>query len=199
MNTNKFILGLLFTIACLGLLYWVSTSPKTEPTTPATADLETEAGSTTSDYTGLTTAQAVARAESNDVLFRVVEIDGEPQMVTEDFRPGRINATVENDVVVSYTVEGSESGAMDNPYFQDNQLDGDMIDAQTPSNGTDSNTNDAIIGMTTAEAEAYAEANDVMFRIGAIDGEFLPVTMDYRPGRITAEIEDDIVTGYTVE
>jgi len=59
--------------------------------------------------------------------------------------------------------------------------------------------NQAIIGMRTAEAKAYAAANNIMFRVGINDGEFLALTMDYRPGRITAEIEGGIVTGYSVE
>ncbi|QSH39312.1 hypothetical protein JXR01_03355 [Candidatus Kaiserbacteria bacterium] len=55
------------------------------------------------------------------------------------------------------------------------------------------------IGMTEAEASAYAEANNVRFRVGKIDGEGLAVTADFVIGRITAEIEDGIVVGYTVE
>jgi hypothetical protein len=58
---------------------------------------------------------------------------------------------------------------------------------------------DASVGMSQADAEAYAAENNVSFRIGRIDGEYLPVTMDYRPGRITAEIEDGIVVEYSVE
>lgn len=57
----------------------------------------------------------------------------------------------------------------------------------------------ALIGLSVDEAKAYAAANNTDFRIGSIDGEFLPVTMDYRPGRITASIEKDIVVSYTVE
>jgi hypothetical protein len=58
---------------------------------------------------------------------------------------------------------------------------------------------DEIIGLSEIEAAAYADTQDVLFRVGSRDGEFLPVTMDLRPGRITAEIEKDRVTGYTVE
>lgn len=123
----------------------------------------------------MTTTEAVAYAEANDILFRIVEIDGEPQPTTEDYRPGRINASVENDVVVSYTVEGEE-------VVED-----------------DAGPHDSIIGLTQVEAETYAEANDVAFRIGRIDDEFLPMTMDYRVGRITAEIEDKVVVDYSVE
>ena len=64
---------------------------------------------------------------------------------------------------------------------------------------TEPGTHDVIIGLTTGEAEAYAETTGVAFRIGMIDGESLPVTMDYRIGRITAEVEKDVVTGYSVE
>jgi heat shock protein HslJ len=58
---------------------------------------------------------------------------------------------------------------------------------------------DEIIGMTEDEAAAYAEINKLPFRIGTIDGEGRPVTADFRPGRITAELEGGVVTGYTVE
>lgn len=58
---------------------------------------------------------------------------------------------------------------------------------------------DTILGLTTEEAKAYATATGVDFRLGMIDGEPLPVTMDYRIGRITAEVKNDVVTGYSVE
>ena len=64
---------------------------------------------------------------------------------------------------------------------------------------TEPGSNDAIIGMSTDEAEAYAKAAGVNFRLGMIDGEALAVTMDYLVGRITAEVEDDVVVSYTVE
>ncbi len=59
----------------------------------------------TPDYIGLTTAEAREQAEVNGVMFRLVEIDGEPQAVTMDLQAGRINATVENDIVVKYHIE----------------------------------------------------------------------------------------------
>jgi hypothetical protein len=39
-------------------------------------------------------------------MFRIVEEDGEFMAVTMDFRPGRINATVEDGLVVSVDIEG---------------------------------------------------------------------------------------------
>lgn len=139
-------------------------SPVIEPVASAAAAL-----------IGMTTSDATAYAKANDIIFRVVKIDNESQLVTEDYRPGRINASVENDVVVNYTVEGEEVAE------------------------EDAGLHDDIIGMTQIEAEAYAEANEVDFRIGRIDDEFLPVTMDYRIGRITAEIENEVVVHYSVE
>ena len=136
----------------------------------------------TKSYIGMTTIEAAAYADSKDILFRVVEIDGEPQATTKDYREGRINAVVEKDIVTSYTVEGLETQPVEGPATEE------VAD-----------THEAIIGMTLTEARVYAEANDVMFRLGMIDGEPQAVTMDYRPGRITAEVEDDIITSYTTE
>lgn len=135
----------------------------------------------TGDYTGLTVAQAEEIAEARKEQFRVVEIDGEMQPTTRDFQEGRINASVETGVVTSFTVE-----SMDNPNI------GEAME-------TDEGADDTIIGLTTAEAEVYAENNNVDFRVGTIDGESRPVTLDFRPGRITAEVENDVVVRYTVE
>jgi len=55
------------------------------------------------------------------------------------------------------------------------------------------------VGMTTSEAQAAAKENGVPFRIGMLDGDLHLVTLDYRPGRITAEVENDIVVNYSVE
>jgi len=198
MNYKKIFLAFIILVAAVGLFFLITIEP--EPEESVLTDEEVEMiENTESDYVGLTSVQAVALAQANGVMFRVAEIDGQAMPVTEDYRPGRISAVIENNIVVNYTVEGSESATMDNPYFQENQLDGDMIDTQPPVSETEPTSNDVIIGMTTAEAEAYAKANGVMFRVGAIDGEFLPVTMDYRVGRITASITDGIVTDYSVE
>jgi len=58
---------------------------------------------------------------------------------------------------------------------------------------------DVIIGMTIAEVEVYAAEQAVPFRLGYKDGEYLAVTMDYRPGRITASVENGVVFDYSVE
>lgn len=129
---------------------------------------------------GKTVPEAEAYAQNEDVLFRVVEIDGVEQPTTRDFQEGRISATVEDGVVTDYSVET-------------------IISDPEENNEAGSSTHDAIIGMTVPEAETYAKAKGVDFRVGTIDGEGMPVTLDFRPGRITAETKGGVVIDYTVE
>ena len=60
------------------------------------------------DLIGMEVNQAQALAEEANVLFRVVEIDGEPQIVTKDYRIGRINASTEASIVTEVRIEGDE-------------------------------------------------------------------------------------------
>jgi hypothetical protein len=185
MNNKNIFWGLIILGVGFGLFLLLTTEPVPDEgaQTPATAP-----AATPTDYVGLTTTQAVILAQTNEVMFRLVEIDGQPQPVTKDLHPGRINAVVENEIVVSYTVEASNSPVVE-------PIDIPVEPAPEPK----PTGNDAIIGMTTAEAQTYTKANDIMFRVGTIDGEGQAVTEDYRPGRITAETKNDIVIGYTVE
>jgi hypothetical protein len=57
------------------------------------------------DYLGLTEVEAEALAEQRDVPFRIGEKDGEMYMVTMDYVIGRITATIENWIVVDYSIE----------------------------------------------------------------------------------------------
>lgn len=139
-----------------------------------------ENNTATEDYIGMNTTDAETKAKSAGVMFRVVMIDGQPQPTTRDFREGRINATVINGTVTEYFVE-TNSPIVNN------------------TSDAEKTTNDAIIGMTTENAELYAESQNVDFRVGTADGEPQPVTLDYRSGRITAETVNDVVVGYTVE
>lgn len=68
----------------------------------------TDSMTETDSYVGMSEEEAQLRADENDVMFRVVERDGEPLPMTMDYRPGRINATVENGLIVDYYVEGGE-------------------------------------------------------------------------------------------
>ncbi len=58
------------------------------------------------DYINMPVKEAQTLAESQGVPFRVVIEDGEGLPATLDYRPGRINATVANGLVVSYETEG---------------------------------------------------------------------------------------------
>ncbi|MBY0538067.1 hypothetical protein K2P47_01560 [Patescibacteria group bacterium] len=132
------------------------------------------------DYVGMTVVEAQAKADADGVPFRVVIEDGQPQPITKDIREGRINATVANGVVTEYSVES-------------------MTPPVEETNVPASTTVSTIIGMTTAEAEAYATTQNVPFRVVMRDGESLPVTMDLRPGRINAVVEAGLVVSYTIE
>lgn len=230
MNNSQIWIALLAVMLLVGLVFYTEvsapsnndenttvTTPVPDTTTPAPTPDDTDptpdpdttnpAPDTPSDYIGLTEAEAEALAAANDVMFRVVERDGEMLPTTRDYRPGRINATVDDGMVTRYLVEGElEPVEATTPSDSNKQGDPDANkydfgDPVTPPEETEeaAGEHDAIIGMSEDDAETYAEANDVTFRVGFRDGEPLALTMDYRPGRITAQIEDGVVTGYTVE
>lgn len=50
-------------------------------------------------YIGLSEPQAVDRAEAGNLVYRVVERNGEQFPVTQDFNPDRINFTISSDEV----------------------------------------------------------------------------------------------------
>ena len=57
----------------------------------------------------------------------------------------------------------------------------------------------SVIGLSVEEASSTASANNVPFRVGSIDGEPQAVTFDFVKGRITASVENDVVTNISVE
>lgn len=61
------------------------------------------------EYVGLTEQAALDKAKSNNKAARVVERDGEPQSMTMDYMPGRLNLSVKDGKVYKVQVEGSES------------------------------------------------------------------------------------------
>jgi hypothetical protein len=208
---NKNIAVLLIVVVALGGFFFFMNNEVAAPTpilTPEPAPAETDTATEGSDYVGMTVVEAESAAGANSTILRVVKIDGEPQMVTEDYRIGRINAVVADGVVISYSIEGEnvaekpvveKTDGHTNPYFTDNDMHGDMMTVQNPPEDTNPNNHDEIIGMTTTSAKEYANTNEVDYRIGKVDGEAQMVTSDFRPGRITASIEKGVVVGYTVE
>ncbi len=50
-------------------------------------------------------------------------------------------------------------------------------------------------GMAEAQAAAFAESNGYSLRVGSVDGQPRPVTMDYRPDRFTVSLMNGVVVG----
>lgn len=61
---------------------------------------------TPSTYIGMSVEDATQLFEWNTSMFRVVNIDWEPQMTTKDYRVGRVNATTVDGVVTDFYIEG---------------------------------------------------------------------------------------------
>lgn len=57
------------------------------------------------EYIWLTEQEAINLAGARGDIFRVVSIDGEPQMATMDYRPGRINASIIDGRVSEFYIE----------------------------------------------------------------------------------------------
>lgn len=55
------------------------------------------------------------------------------------------------------------------------------------------------VGMTVEEAESLASEQNIAFRVVMRDGQSLPMTMDYRPGRINATVESGMVVRAQIE
>lgn len=63
-----------------------------------------------------------------------------------------------------------------------------------------SRSNDQLyVGLTANEAFARAKILGKEARVVAVDGEGIPVPMDYRPGRLNLHIVDGVVDGVDVE
>jgi len=96
---------LLFVIPALAI---VSCQPEAEK--PAVPETATEAPAAPSidvskpdSLVGMPLKKVQAACDAAEVLHRVVEIDGKPQMVTMDYRPERLNFAVENGVIIKVT------------------------------------------------------------------------------------------------
>jgi len=93
-------------LSCLLLVFFVGIITACNPSgTSTTLNTTTEKPQ---DYIGLKVEDAQKMAAEKNTAFRVVMKDGQTMPTTRDYRPGRINATVEKETVVSYTVEGEE-------------------------------------------------------------------------------------------
>lgn len=75
---------------------------------PKCLDGEKKEEKKSENYIGLTVEEAEKVAKENGASFRIIRKDGEDYIVTADYVPGRVNATVESGKVVEYEVEGEE-------------------------------------------------------------------------------------------
>jgi len=78
---------------------------------PGTAASPDQSGGSTGGWTGadsligMSEEDALRAADSAQIPARVIERDGEPQMTTKDYLPGRLNLVVKNDTVIGVNVE----------------------------------------------------------------------------------------------
>ena len=86
------------------------------------------------------------------------------------------------------------SARLDDAVSQDN--DGSEATDEFPAFET---TEESFVGLTREEAGALAERDGRDWRVGREDGVWLPVTDDYRVGRVTFEVERDLVTVASIE
>lgn len=54
-------------------------------------------------------------------------------------------------------------------------------------------------GLTIQDAKKKATENDLQFRVIKADGEFFPITKDYRPGRINVHVWSDRIVAIEIE
>jgi hypothetical protein len=79
-------------------------APETDGKLPDAAEKQPTAAVPTPDsFVGLTLEAASAKAEKADLPHRVVKKDGEDLPVTRDYRPERLNFTLEKGVVTHVT------------------------------------------------------------------------------------------------
>jgi hypothetical protein len=100
------ILGVMKTSLFLLVLAAVACQPKnaSDSLPPDSAEKQTSnAISTPESFVGMTLEAAEAKAKGADLPCRVVRKDGEDLPVTRDYRPERLNFTVEKGVVTKVT------------------------------------------------------------------------------------------------
>lgn len=93
-------------LVLLTLLVVAACQPKHSPDPPPPGSAEkqpSDAVPTPDSFVGMNFEEAKAKAEKADLPHRVVKKDGEEYPVTRDYRPERLNFTVEKGVVTKVT------------------------------------------------------------------------------------------------
>lgn len=130
-------------------------------------------------WIGLTLEEAQAHAQEEERAFRVVRVDGEPQPGARDRQAGRIDADIQDGVVIAVREDQGEG----EPLLL---IEGVSAPDLLP-----------FIGMSEKESQAAAEAADRPWRVHTRDGEGQMLTMDYLEDRVNVTIIDDQVVGAT--
>lgn len=77
--------------------------------------------------------------------------------------------------------------------------DQEAVDRETSQRATAEQYVTQYIWLSVQEAQALAQEQELSFRVVQEDGEGLAATMDYRPGRFNATVEDGMVVSIQVE
>jgi len=72
-------------------------------TTPKPLKAISSPSASHSGYLGLSSSEAIAKATQAGLRSRVVKIDGKSRLVTKDYRPNRLNFTIEKGKVTRVT------------------------------------------------------------------------------------------------
>ncbi len=126
-----------------------------------------------------TAAEVIVLTETPDAVDVELQVGITQDALVKSCLAGEFNLRV--DVPLNESAEGKQISWA--------QPAGDEPQLVTPDLSVDD-----FVGIAQAEAEALADENLIEWRIGRLDDEFFAVTEDYRPGRLTFEVDDGIVT-----
>ncbi len=120
-------------------------------------------------YVGLTIDEAEARADEEQRPWRIVRLDGEDLVVTEDYSPDRLNFDVEDGIVTAAATDEERTAG------------GDRSSA-------------GYVGLTIDEAGDRAKRQGRAWRVIRLDGEDQAITADYQEDRLNFTVEAGVVT-----
>lgn len=122
-------------------------------------------------YFGLDAKTATNRATNNGVPNRIINVDGEPQMVDRAFIEGRLNFSVTGGKVSNVSVESAKSADHRSEF----------------------------VGMNADNAIFIAEKRGLDSRIAVLDGVAQPVDRMHKEGRLNFFVDAGRVSDLYVE
>eukprot|EP01132_Coremiostelium_polycephalum_P003105 gene3105-3883_t len=144
--------------------------------------------------------KTLAQVRAMNCTARIVKLDGVDQPITKDYRIGRLNLEVVNGKITVVHVEGEdELSDCIRMTIEPQPLSIDPVVITTPISPVCVCDRLAHSGQLIGKTEDELKAINCLHRIVMRDGRPLPVTMDYRPGRLNVSVMNGKVTGVTVE